>query len=143
MRLYKSFNESVFVAFLLCTEFMFPFTSLKFSLCSNQKIVFFIFKIVRYEFFTIKKRRSKVFACLPWWKFISIILVDPLVGSFCEYCARFLTYLFWFNFMLTPRKWNYTRLRYQKKRALVIFCLLFFWYLVYSHLYDPNLFFWI
>ena len=28
MRLYKSFNESVFVAFLLCTEFMFPFTFL-------------------------------------------------------------------------------------------------------------------
>ena len=144
MRLYKSFNESVFVAFLLCTEFMFPFTFLKFFMYVRiRKLSSLFLRLYDTSFFTIKKRRSKVFACLPWWKFISIILVDPLVGSFCEYCARFLTYLFWFNFMQTPRKRNYTRLRYQKKRALVIFCLLFFWYLVYSHLYDPNLFFWI
>jgi len=120
-----------------------PLLLLNFLYVRIRKLSSLFLRLYDTSFFTIKKRRSKVFACLPWWKFISIILVDPLVGSFCEYCARFLTYLFWFNFMQTPRKRNYTRLRYQKKRALVIFCLLFFWYLVYSHLYDPNLFFWI
>ena len=138
MRLYKSFNESVFVAFLLCTEFMFPFTSLKFSLCSNQKIVFFIFKIVRYEFFYDKEKEIKSI-CLSS---LVEIYFDNIGWSLGRFLLQVLRPPLDLPFLI-PRKGNYTIMRYQKKRALVIFCLLFFWYLVYSHLYDPNLFFWI